>query len=104
MMCALTVRRLKPGSYDEFRRAWEPDPYPEALTRAYHLRNQEHPDEVVSFGFLDVTAEELDRLRDDPAFLEAEGRRMARMAPFEAEVLVNSVFEVVEEVVPPGRA
>ena len=25
MLCALSVRRLKPGSYDDFRAAWEPD-------------------------------------------------------------------------------
>ena len=24
MMCAVVVRRLKPDSYEEFRRAWEP--------------------------------------------------------------------------------
>ena len=29
MMCLVTVRRLKPDSYDEFRAAWTPDPWPE---------------------------------------------------------------------------
>ena len=103
MLCALTVRRLKPGSWEGFRAAWEPDPWPDGLTRAYHVRNTENPDEVTSFGFFDVTAEEAERLRDDPDFLRAEAARRERMAPFVEDLLVNGLFEVVEEVTPPDR-
>jgi hypothetical protein len=104
MLCALTVRRIKPGAYDEFRRAWEPDPWPPFLTRAYIARNQDDPDEVAAFGFLDVTADELDALRDDPQFLEPEMARIERIAPHEERVVVNALYEVSEEVVPPGTA
>ena len=27
MMCAVAVRRIKPDSYDEFRKAWQHDPW-----------------------------------------------------------------------------
>ena len=103
MLCALTVRRLRPGSWEAFRAAWEPDPWPRGLTRAFHVRNLEHPDEVTSFGFFDMTEDEFDRMRDDPEFLRGEAARLERIAPFQEDVLVNGLFEVVEEVMPPPR-
>ena len=39
MHAFLTARRLKPGSYDDWRKAWEPDEWPEGSKRAYILRN-----------------------------------------------------------------
>jgi hypothetical protein len=43
MLCFLTVRKLKPGSYEAFREAWDPGEdvpasFTEGFTRAYHLR------------------------------------------------------------------
>lgn len=102
MLCALTVRRLKPGSYDDFRSAWQPEPWPPFLTRAYLARNQDDPDEVAAFGFLDLTADELDALRDDPEFLMTEARRVERIAAYEERVVLNAIYEVSEEVSPPG--
>lgn len=102
MICAMTVRRLKAGSYDDFRKAWQPDPWPEALVRVEIMRNQDDPDEVTSIGWLDLTLDELDALRDDPDFMAAEARRIARIAPHEEAVLVNAIYEVAEEVLPPG--
>jgi hypothetical protein len=57
MLCFLTVRKLKPGSYESFREAWDPGEdvpagFTEGFTRAYHLRNLEDENEVISFGFL----------------------------------------------------
>jgi hypothetical protein len=28
MLCAVTIRSIKPGSFDDFRREWEPKPWP----------------------------------------------------------------------------
>ena len=100
MMCLVTVRQLKPGSYDDFRRAWQPDPWPASLSRVEILRNDDDPDEVITVGYLDLSADELEAMRDQPEILEGELRRLERIAPFEERVLVNSVFELVEEVRP----
>jgi hypothetical protein len=54
VICFLTERRLKPGSWDDFRRAWEPQEAPPASGRAYHVRDLHDPDHVVSFGLFDV--------------------------------------------------
>ena len=74
MMCLVTVRRLKPGSYDEFRAAWTPDPWPAQLERVEVLRNDDDPDQVMTVGYLDVTADELDAMRDQEEILEGEAR------------------------------
>jgi hypothetical protein len=42
------------------------------------------------------------QLRDDPAWMASETRRLERMAPFQEELITSSFFQVAEEVVPPG--
>ena len=101
-MCLVTVRHLKPGTYEQFRAAWQPDPWPSRLSRVEVMRNDDDPDEVITVGYVDATPDELESMRDDPAILEAEMRRLERIAPFEERVLVNSIFELVEEVSPPS--
>jgi hypothetical protein len=104
MMCAVTVRQIKPGTYDEFREAWEPDPWLPRLERALVLRNEDNPDQVLTIGFFAATQDELDaEVRDDPAVLTAEERRLRRIAEFEERVLLNGIFELAEEVLPPDR-
>ena len=102
MLCALTVRRLRPGSYDDFRAAWQPDPWPPFLTACHLARNQDDPDEVAAFGFLDIDLDQLDELRDDPEFLMNEARRMERISRFEERVVLNAIYEIVEDVRPPA--
>jgi hypothetical protein len=96
MLCALTARRLKPGAWDEFRRAWEPQERPEQFVRVYHLRKLDDPDEVVSFGFFDGTIEEL---RDVQERLDYAGQR-ERIAPHVERVEVDGIYDVVEELTP----
>ncbi len=100
MMCLVTVRQIKPGTYDDFRAAWQPDPWPSQLSRVEVLRNDDNPDEVITIGYVDCTPEEFEALRDDRSILEGESRRLERIAPYEDRVLVNSIFELVEEVRP----
>ena len=51
MLCTVTVRRLKPGTYDAFREAVQPQFWPAGLTNISVLRNQEDPDEVCTIGY-----------------------------------------------------
>jgi hypothetical protein len=105
MMCALVVRRLKPGTYESFRRAWEPlsdDEWPRGMTRLWIGRAEDDADVVATWGLFDLDEAGLDELRDDPAWMAAESRRLERMAPYEEELITSSFFQVAEEVVPPA--
>ncbi len=57
MLCALTVRNLKPGTFDQFREAFmsviDPDNPPAGFVRFDMLRNMDNPDQVICFGFFD---------------------------------------------------
>ncbi|MGH3102740.1 MAG: hypothetical protein ACRDN6_01405 [Gaiellaceae bacterium] len=90
---ALTARRLKPGAYDDWRKAWEPDEWPEGI-KAYVVRNLANPDEVIAFGFGDTDSDP----RDNTDFAEQERRRQERMAPFIESVIADGTYEVLEEV------
>jgi hypothetical protein len=100
MYAALTVRKLKPGSYDEWRQAWESggeDQWPEGAGNAYILRNVNDPDEVIAFGFF---AGDMEALRDDPGFADMQRKRMEAMAPYVESIGADGIFEVVEELTP----
>ena len=64
MLCMLTVRRLKPDKEEEFREAWAPDRWHGRMVRAYHLRSEDDPTQVITLGFFQGTEEELDAMRD----------------------------------------
>ena len=101
-MALVTVRQIRPGSYDEFRKAWEPDPWWPQLTKAEILRHDDDPDQVVTVGYVDVTADELEELRDSPEILQSEAERLERIAAFEERLIMNGIYELVEEVKPPA--
>jgi hypothetical protein len=90
----LTGRKLVPGAYDEWRKAWQPEEMPEGV-KAYILRKIDDPDEVIAFGFFDGTREELEALRPERS---AEEARQARMAPHIANQFADGVYEVIEVV------
>ena len=100
MMCLLTHRTLKPGAWEGFRQAWEPEEFPPGFLRAYHLRSLEDPDQVVSFGLFAGSRADFEAVRRDPGMADAQERRTAAMAPFVASVGVDGAFEVVDEVTP----
>ncbi|HTI32501.1 MAG TPA: hypothetical protein VL422_02425 [Miltoncostaea sp.] len=102
MICILTERRLKPGSWDDFRRAWEPAEPPPVGGRAYHARDLNDPDHVISFGLFDVDLAEFQKLGQDPRFAEIQKARFAAMAPFVTETGADGIFEVIEVVEEPG--
>jgi heme-degrading monooxygenase HmoA len=98
MLCALSVRQLKPGTYDQFREAWQPDEWAEGFVRAYHLRSLNDENHVISFGFFDGSLEDLQSARERQG--EMEERRQRRMAEVVESTRVDGIFEVVEEVTP----
>ena len=101
MLCVLTHRRLQPGSYAAFRAAWRPDDWWPAFRHGYHLRSLDDVDEVISFAFYDATMEEFEAIRDDPRWMEAEDRRLERLAPLQQSMRIGGVYEVVEEITAP---
>ncbi|HVR13448.1 MAG TPA: hypothetical protein VMS41_06690 [Gaiellaceae bacterium] len=76
----ITTRTIKPGSYDEFRKAWRPKSFPEGMTRAYECFSEDQ-NEVVGISWWD-SVESRERYR----LSEIEAERQRAMAPFvEAE-------------------
>jgi hypothetical protein len=76
----ITTRKIKPGTYEEFRRAWRPKEFPEGMLRAYECFSQERS-EVVGISTWD-SFESRERYR----LSDVEAARQQAMAPFvEAE-------------------
>jgi heme-degrading monooxygenase HmoA len=99
MICALTVRRLKPGSFDDFRAAFMADmdagDPPPGWVRFDMVRNVDDPDEVVCFGMFDGTVEQL---RADAPGDASYREQQERIAPYVESVGTDGFFEVVEEI------
>ncbi len=102
MMALVTVRQIKPGTYEQFREAVRPDPWLPKLQRVLVYRNDDNPDQVLTMGLFDATADEFDSLRDEPETLAEEDRRLQRVSAFEERVLLNGVYELADEVLPPA--
>jgi hypothetical protein len=96
MICALTVRKLKPGTFDQFREAFMAgmeDVPPDGLVRFNMLRNVEDPDEVISFGFFDGSPEQLREMASQGGYEE----QLETIAPFVESVGADGLYEIVEE-------
>jgi hypothetical protein len=95
MLVFFSGRRLKPGAWPQFRRAWDPgDDLPEGTVAIYHARNVKDEDEVISFGIFEATREEV---RGDE---QEELKRQDAMASFVKNVPLEGVYEVIEEIRP----
>jgi hypothetical protein len=96
MICALTVRTLKPGTFEDFRTAFmghaNPDTVPAGWVRFSMVRGVENPDEVVCFGFFDGSLEEL-----RGSGQEGYSEQMAAITPYVEFVGTDALFEVVED-------
>jgi heme-degrading monooxygenase HmoA len=92
-----SARRLKPGAWDQFRRAWDPgDAMPPGFQRAFHARNIRDEDEVISFGLFEMTKEEYHRWRAEADARELE--RVDHISAFVASEPVSGVYEVIDTV------
>jgi hypothetical protein len=93
MLCAHTVRRLKPGSFDQFSETFRlrGENAPAGWVRFHALRGLADENEVVTFGFFDGTLEELERSQQESDY---HGLRDA-IDPLVDSVVANGVYEVV---------
>ena len=97
MIVMFSARRLKPGAWDQFRRAWEPgDNMPPGFQRAYHARNIRDEDEIVSFGLFDMSIDDYRRWRGRPN--AEENQRVDRLSAFVENDHISGVYEVIDEV------
>ena len=96
MIVMFTARRLKPGAWEQFRRAWDPgDSRPPGFQRAYHARNIRDEDEVISFGIFDMTIDDYRRWREEAD--ERETARVSKLSAFVENEYVSGVYEVIDE-------
>jgi len=92
-----TARRLKPGAWDQFRRAWDPgDSKPPGFQRAYHARNIRDEDEVISFGLFEMTKDDYHRWREEAD--AQENQRVDHLSAFVENEHVSGVYEVIDTV------
>ena len=99
MIVMVSARRLKPGAWEQFRRAWDPgDDPPPGMQRAYHARNIRDEDEIISFGIFDMSEEEYRRWREEAD--ASENERQDRLSAFVENDHVSGVYEVIDEVQP----
>ena len=76
----ITTRTIKPGTYEEFRRAWRPSDFPQGMLRAYECFSEERSEVVGISTWESLEARERYRVSD------VEAVRQQAMAPFvEAE-------------------
>jgi heme-degrading monooxygenase HmoA len=75
----MTTRKIRAGALDDFQRAWQPNPYPDGLARAYAYWSEDGQ-EIIGVSFWD-SKESCDAWRDS----EAERRRRQAMAPYVLE-------------------
>ena len=96
MLCALTVRQLKPGTFERFADEFGPresEGPPRGWVRFDMLRDLADENRVVTFGFFDGTLEELEQSQVEHGY---EERRTAVDDVVDA-VVVNGVFEIVRD-------
>jgi hypothetical protein len=95
VIAALTVRKLKPGTYDEWRKAWQGDDedMPDGVD-VYILRNTKDPDEIIAFGLIEGNMDEI-RASMDP---EADKARQEGMAPYVESVGADGIYDVIERI------
>jgi len=92
-----SARRLKPGAWDQFRRAWDPgENMPPGFQRAYHARNIRDEDEIISFGLFDMTMDDYHRWREEAD--AAETKRVDHLSAFVENQPVSGAYEVIEAV------
>jgi hypothetical protein len=102
MLVFFSGRRLKPGHWDEFRKAWGgggDEGLAELPENAivYHARNIKDEDEVISFGIFDIDRDSLDVVRGSA---EEEAKRQENIGQHVHDIPLEGIYEVVEEIRP----
>jgi heme-degrading monooxygenase HmoA len=103
MLCALTIRTLKPETFEQFREAFmdheDLENPPAGYVRFNMIRSTENPEEVACFGFFDGTAEEFRRVAAEQGYAE----QLDAIGPFVESVGADGLYEVVEDHTLGGR-
>lgn len=101
-VCALSVRKLKDGAWEDFRAAWDVKTHggdhPPFVSNIYHVRSLKDPNVVVSFGLGEAEEAVAQQWMEENAGWEA--KRQEAIAKTVDETIVDGIFEVVEELVP----
>lgn len=95
MLCALTVRKLKPGTMEDFKQAFMPDDMsnvPAGWKQFYALQSVNDENEVITFGLFDGTLEELRAGQQEGEY----DQRRASADEFVESVGADGIYEVVE--------
>src|ERR1700742_163809 len=102
MLYAHTIRRLEPGSFDQFVRMFgaPEDADPVGWVRFHVLRSLTDENEVITFGFFDGTLEEMEGSQDELGY----AAQKAAIAPLVQEVVANGVYEIAVTRVADGAA
>jgi hypothetical protein len=93
MLCAHSIRRLKPGTFDQFTASFGPPDGadPRGWVRYHVLRDLTDENVVITFGFFDGSLEEMERSQDALGYAEQK----AAIAPLVDELLSNGVYDIV---------
>jgi hypothetical protein len=97
MYCALTVRKLKSGTYDQWREAWWPESQSEDMpenSEVYIVRNMKDPDEIIAFGLVEGDIDEIRASFDEGD----EQKRQEAMAPYIESTGADGIYEVIERI------
>jgi heme-degrading monooxygenase HmoA len=97
MLVALTARKLKPGGFEDFKRAFIPADDVEAppgWKRFVAIQNVDDENEVITFGFFDGTLDELRGSQQDSTQYD---ERRAAADEFVESVGADGVYEVRED-------
>ena len=96
MIVMFSARHLKPGAWEQFRRAWDPGgARPPGLQKVYHARSIRDEDEIISFGIFEMTPDEYHEWRAGAE--EEENQRVLALSAFVEHEPVAGVYEVIEE-------
>jgi heme-degrading monooxygenase HmoA len=96
MIVMMTARRLKPGAWEQFQRAFTSADPPPGLKQAYHARNIRDEDEIVSFGLFDMTIEDYRGWREEAD--ASENERVDHLSAFVENEHVSGVYEVIDSI------
>ena len=96
MIVMFSARRLKPGAWEQFRRAWDPgDTRPPGFQHAIRAQYP-RPGRGHLVGLFDMTKDEYHRWRAEADAQETQ--RVDRLSAFVASEPVSGVYEVIDAV------
>lgn len=95
MICTLTVRPLKPSSYDQFRAAREPAgaaAIKHAWTRIHHCQDAADPDLVIPLGLFNGTLKQLREAQEQIG----RASQIDGVSPHIRDVLLDGSYQVLD--------